>query len=288
MTSQHLSREEFDGFRTRALSGQALQRADQHLAGCQACRDELAQDLPSGAALLAAVDRAGRRHLAFEELEALLDGGAMSATIRQHLDDCGTCRQELEDLRAFDALPASAREQATERKTAPAKHDVRTAWWRVPSFARVGALAVPSYVWAGALAALVSVAIILPRMLGPGGPAPGGPEQFVVRAQSDTSTTPGGARGLGPGSASLLPADAMLALGEARTEAIRTGQPQTVQLELAAQEYEALTLELRAIGTIVSVPDVGIPPGGDERRSVSITVLPPAAQGGAAPEPRAP
>jgi hypothetical protein len=110
--SDHLSD---DQLRALHAGDSRLGEAERHLAECATCRarawilldigvrvesvrrELLAEDLPA--------------HLSYETLERLVGGSAGDAEIelaRQHLNDCGICQRELDDLRDFAAELAVA------------------------------------------------------------------------------------------------------------------------------------------------------------------------------------
>jgi predicted anti-sigma-YlaC factor YlaD len=105
----HLSEQLIDGYRRRALPPMDLLEADDHLAECENCRRRLdkepcAQEFTRSLRL--ELESTGPAHLAYERLEAYVDG-ALDPVDREivegHLMSCAGCSSELEDLRAFAA-----------------------------------------------------------------------------------------------------------------------------------------------------------------------------------------
>lgn len=121
MTRKHPTREELQGFAAASLDSDALAEIDTHLTDCADCRETMRLALdetrssslpPRGSGLLAAIRREQTSHLTYEELAGIVDGREAvrdDPFAREHLARCATCRQELDDLRAFDALPVPVR-----------------------------------------------------------------------------------------------------------------------------------------------------------------------------------
>jgi anti-sigma factor RsiW len=106
MTDPHIAPAELEAFAAADLPAGDLARVDRHLASCPSCAQALGNLTRSHASgLLAAVDAERRRHLTFEEIEAIVDGGQdrLDGLARTHLDTCESCRLEVEDLRGFAA-----------------------------------------------------------------------------------------------------------------------------------------------------------------------------------------
>ncbi len=245
-----------------------LARADQHLRECGECREQLQTLLPSSDALLAAVRYEARRHLTFEELEACLapDGErALDPLAASHLESCATCRQELDDLLSFEALPSRALSRAIPAAAAnpvPAGGPVAVAasWFSIRA------------VWAGALATGLVLALVVSRL----GPFGGDPDPVVVHLRSDNGVqAPGGPRALRPDASSTLAREVLLQIVRAQEAATQSRSPQTLTLRIARSEYPALLDALAAIGTFKGDPR-GQPPAGDsdDTIEVPITLIP--------------
>jgi predicted anti-sigma-YlaC factor YlaD len=106
--TEHLSNQLIEGFRRKTIAVADLPAADAHLAACAECRRKLGE-----AEALETLTRFFRRdaemvsaHLGFEQIEALFRGGLNSDekhAVEEHLQDCSSCRTEVEELRAFAA-----------------------------------------------------------------------------------------------------------------------------------------------------------------------------------------
>jgi hypothetical protein len=102
----HLSPQEAAGYARAALPADELLRIDDHLAACADCRARVgaSPDGPAAAALrdvLTPVAPAPE-HVSYEQLEGFVDGRLddyEQATVEAHLDLCGTCAEDLSDLR---------------------------------------------------------------------------------------------------------------------------------------------------------------------------------------------
>jgi len=147
----HLSAQLIERYRERALPPAELLDADDHLAACEMCRQRLGDERRAQAAarsLRAELAATGPTHLAYEQLEAYVEG-ALDPTDREiadgHLELCARCGAELDDLRAFarrmaaspakeyaPAAPSSPREKAPS--FAKGWLERLEAFWRSPAF----------------------------------------------------------------------------------------------------------------------------------------------------------
>jgi hypothetical protein len=97
--ASHLSDEQIARYRGRTLAPADLLDADDHLVGCDTCRDRLARTLDTlraGSRLRASL----ATHLGYEAVVACAEGRGTPED-RQHLAECDLCAGEVADLRAF-------------------------------------------------------------------------------------------------------------------------------------------------------------------------------------------
>lgn len=114
--TEHLSERTIEEYRLRALAAPELLRADDHLSGCQECRDRAwaaaqpEQVLQTFDATLQAEGlSAGEQHVPYELLEAFVDekiNAADREITASHLDFCQLCQEEAADLRLYRAALA--------------------------------------------------------------------------------------------------------------------------------------------------------------------------------------
>lgn len=161
MTNQHLSREQLERYRDRALPPGELSAVDAHLGLCADCRNVLAASAPTGsvAALLAAIQESSSEHITFEQMDAWVDD-TIDATVRElvsaHIGHCAACARQLQNYE--QAAPAMTvpviRMQAQPAQLATAPLSFRE---RVFAFMRSPQAAI-------ATAALVVAAIVGPYL----------------------------------------------------------------------------------------------------------------------------
>ena len=197
--TDHLTQDQRDRWANRSLSPQELLRLDEHLAGCDSCREELLSAAPAleqigevHAALLNAANSPA--HLSFELLIRYLEGELeivdREAT-ESHLALCPVCSGELDDMRRFRAEMSTypARQYAYVK---PAGLLERLALWR-PTVRSVGVLAMAS----SAMIVIFAIATHAPLIgtpRGNGAPAgnlvgPGAAETSVDRYQTQALKT---------------------------------------------------------------------------------------------------
>jgi cell division protein FtsB len=110
--TQHLSDEEINGYRQHKLSGQQLLKADLHITNCEDCRNRLhelsAVSTSSFVRNLREEFRQSARleedHIPYEQLESLVDAKLDPVNleiVQSHLEVCGQCRNEADELRNF-------------------------------------------------------------------------------------------------------------------------------------------------------------------------------------------
>lgn len=172
--NEHLSAPLIEQYRERALRPAELLEADDHLAGCEACRQRLDDDQrvqAAGRSLRRDLMTTGLTHINYEELVSYLEGG-LDQTDREivdsHLKLCEQCSSELDGLRAFATEMAAypAREYGPRTPSSAGEKLLRFGrglreraerWWRSP------ALWLPVAVSLGLVIALVCVGILLAR-----------------------------------------------------------------------------------------------------------------------------
>jgi hypothetical protein len=111
----HLSEEQIARYRERRTPPEQFLQVDDHVSQCAECRERLASanDLRAG---LQRTDVASQgEHLAYEQLEAYVDG-KMSEADRElaqtHLESCPTCSADVRDLQTFKAELAGPKDQS--------------------------------------------------------------------------------------------------------------------------------------------------------------------------------
>lgn len=125
--TRHLSPEELAGYRQRRLPPADLLRVDDHLAGCAACREGLADAGRLAAAVSALADefdrtRASDEHPGIERLSAYVDDAIDDVErelIDAHLAACASCAEDAGDLlplrRELGGAPAIGRTRPVRR-----------------------------------------------------------------------------------------------------------------------------------------------------------------------------
>src|SRR5215510_656729 len=113
----HLTEPLIERYREQALPPVELLDADDHLAGCEICRqrlDDKQRLQATGQSLRRDLAVTGLTHITYEQLVLYVDGGldqVDSEIVDSHLKLCEQCSAELNELRAF----------ATETAAYPAK-----------------------------------------------------------------------------------------------------------------------------------------------------------------------
>jgi hypothetical protein len=262
LTEGHISRETLGGYLRRELSPAELEQFDRHLSGCEPCRDALLELTPDGSGLLNAVAIEQRRHLSYEQLEALLEQRSeddLDDLAQQHLSDCEVCQRELADLRAFDAMlseTAPVQQKAAQGLRPPSMW--RTLFWPVTGLAGAIAAAVLVMVNTGIIPIGTRAIQMVVTLESPN------PDESGQRVRSLT----GGATG------PALPVGLARQLEDASRLAASTGKPQTIQLTVSATEYQMLSKVIAALGRLESEPAAA--PGNTRQRvEVTLTIQPP-------------
>ncbi len=155
MTS-HLTETQLEGFRRHLLTAAELLAADQHLAGCESCRQRLDAAL-SGDAAFASLQTelladAQPWHLSFEHTVDFVDGrlaGEALQSASDHLAVCAQCQSAVEDLRMFSLEVASD----LNREVHPTSVEAVTFWQRTKEFFNARS---PIGIYATALALLIA------------------------------------------------------------------------------------------------------------------------------------
>ena len=152
--SEHLTQKQIEEYRARRLTPDALEEADAHLETCDACARRLTPPAQERAAMqtLSPFLAPQSAHLPYERQEKYVNGEAGEAerrAVEAHLRDCASCREDVEDLRAFrlallhDGASQIAAPPAPTRKAA-----IAVPWSAV---FRAGSLSLASAAAAGVL-----------------------------------------------------------------------------------------------------------------------------------------
>jgi hypothetical protein len=139
---EHLTREQFEGYRRRQLQVAELLSVCDHLGECEACRRRAEAAADGGAAFFALRARlfgaqgegssphALRAHLTAEETAGYVDvtlSGEGLQTVSDHLSNCEHCALSVEDLRAFrDEVAPSLEHEYRPAAVASSTEG----WWR--------------------------------------------------------------------------------------------------------------------------------------------------------------
>ena len=105
MTPEHVTNGQIEAFQQGALDPADLLEVTEHLANCPDCQDR-AWALSPRDESVAHLQRVLERHLTDEELIGCVDGrhpakSAKDDFVRNHLDRCAACREEVRDLYAM-------------------------------------------------------------------------------------------------------------------------------------------------------------------------------------------
>lgn len=115
--NEHLTEPVIERYREQSLPPAELLDADDHLAGCEICRQRLGDEQrlqTAGQSLRRELEATGLTHITYEQFELYVDGGldqTDNEIVDSHLKLCERCSTELNELRAF----------ATETAAYPAK-----------------------------------------------------------------------------------------------------------------------------------------------------------------------
>jgi hypothetical protein len=197
----HLSEEQIASFRGKRIPPAQLPEIDNHLSKCAVCRSRIASPAELREALQrertvdssSVLHRAPARgeHLAYEQLEAYVDGRssrAERALVRKHVEFCVSCADELRDLDAYKTeLVGSTGARGRELK----------AWWAtlLPTWVSPSRVAL-----ALAASAVIALGVLLERTRlyspplvpsahnpkpAPVGEGPNGPETHIAGSEAD-------------------------------------------------------------------------------------------------------
>jgi anti-sigma factor RsiW len=124
----HFSQRQVELYLERKMTPAELLEADDHLACCHACREELARSkqpealLSSIRAGLNAEAKQAPKHLAYEQLAAYVDDEIDEVEreiVDSHMAVCQQCKEEMRDLFAFKKSLNRANEIEPAVQTAP-------------------------------------------------------------------------------------------------------------------------------------------------------------------------
>lgn len=140
--SEHLSAQQLERYRRRALPPMDLLMADDHLATCAACRhraggaEQLSAALSSLSVGLQSPAGTEIDHLRYEQLAAYADeqlDEVEREIVESHLEWCRPCAAEAQDLRAFKATVADSLRAEAVPVTPPTRWEEFVAFWRAPA-----------------------------------------------------------------------------------------------------------------------------------------------------------
>jgi hypothetical protein len=139
--SAHLTAQQIEDFNGRSASPAELLSTMNHIASCEACREQLSSEGKTRAAvdsLRADLYRqAESNHLSYEELARCVDDCLSQAdreVLETHLEVCSPCAAELADLRAFRAEMTTYPETERVRAGSPRVRERIAAFLRAPSY----------------------------------------------------------------------------------------------------------------------------------------------------------
>ncbi len=141
MLAEHLTARQIQDFNQRSASPQELLAAMNHIALCEACREQLSPEQKTRAAVESLRTDLRRQthsnHLAYEELAGCVDDALSQAdreAIESHLGICSHCVAELADLRAFKAEMTTYPEIERRPAGSPTLRGKIIAFFRAPSY----------------------------------------------------------------------------------------------------------------------------------------------------------
>ncbi len=140
---EHISNPELRAFFERHLPPDRLLEVDDHLAGCDACREALEREARVGPAVTTLqVDFAAPEpHLEYAQLLSLAEGRTVPAEVEHHATRCSFCANEVEDLRNF--VTETVDVVRTLRVVQPVASGARISRWHL------------SLIWSGLAAAVL-------------------------------------------------------------------------------------------------------------------------------------
>lgn len=160
MLSEHLTARQIQDFNQRSASPPELLGAMNHIALCEACREQLSSEEKTRASVESLRTDLRRQaqssHVTYEELAGCVDD-ALSQTDREaiesHLEICSHCAAELADLRAFKAEMTTYPEIERRPAGSPTLRGKIIAFWRARPYR------IPVQLAAAAILVLLCVSI---------------------------------------------------------------------------------------------------------------------------------
>ena len=117
----HVTPEQIGQYRSKSMPPAALLAFDNHLARCEKCREQIA-DQERGSNMLSGLAGAASEHLSYEQMVEYIDGksGALDReAVESHAEMCGRCAAELQNLAAFASEMAVAADPAPLASESP-------------------------------------------------------------------------------------------------------------------------------------------------------------------------
>ncbi len=140
MSTTHISREQLNSYRNRALLPQELVGVDAHLARCQECRDELSALASLSASTISAVREARFEHISYEQMDAWVEN-TLDSTERElvlsHIGLCAPCARQLQAYESY--APAMSAPIVTPAQPVASLGERLRAWLRMPQVAMIAA-----------------------------------------------------------------------------------------------------------------------------------------------------
>lgn len=156
----HLTARQIEDFNARSASPAELLSTMNHIASCEACREQLSSERKTRAAVESLRTNLYRQaegnHLSYEELARCVDDRLSQAdrkVVETHLEVCSPCAAELADLRAFRA------EMTTYPQTGRASASSQTFRKKIAAFFRAPSFRIPIQLAAAAAVLLLFVSI---------------------------------------------------------------------------------------------------------------------------------
>lgn len=153
MSTTHISREQLQKYRNRALVPQELVAVDAHLGQCQECRDELSALASISDLTVSAVRQARFEHITYEQMDAWVDNELEQSErelVMAHIGLCAPCARQLHAYEGY--APAMSAPIITPAQPVVSLGDKLRAWFRMPQVAMI-------------TAALALAAIVTPLMM---------------------------------------------------------------------------------------------------------------------------
>jgi anti-sigma factor RsiW len=139
--SAHLTARQIEGFNGRSASPAELLAAMNHIASCEACREQVSSEQKTRAAVVSLQADLSRQpnsdHVSYEALARCVDDTLNQAdreVLESHVGLCAHCADELADLRAFKAEMTTYPEIERTPAASPTLRDKLIAFLRAPSY----------------------------------------------------------------------------------------------------------------------------------------------------------